>query len=495
MEMIIWLAPAALLAGVVAGGVLWLGIRHAPPRAAIPTIRDVACDPARGASTFLIDEGRIIDSDHGRAPPPGTALEWPETWDDLRRWLAPRFVTLPAVLPALAGNRETVFPAAADDDAATLSITARGTRQVVKLHDPTPFSAASRHQARRAALGAQLFQDMADNTPVAICLLDGTGSVTWANRLFTAFPDVDANRLIEVAQGADGAAVVPARIGDRSFEVALLKAGDLDVIYITDTTRVVRADSVRNSFIQTLTKTFANLSTGLAVFDRTRRLVLFNPALVDLTGLSAEFLSARPDLPDFFDHLRDRQVLPEPRDYAGWRAQINEMVQTAAGGTYSEVWNLPNDLTYRVTGRPHPDGAVAFLVEDITDEISMTRRSRSQVEIRQAVLDRLEEAVAVFRPDGVLAFCNTPFRTLLGFDPDDRLTETGFGDVMSICARRLGGATALTRLAGNTGGLPRQPVETRLRDLPRGPAFCRVAPLTHGFVLFSLSRLPSVEPA
>ena len=64
------------------------------------------------------------------------------------------------------------------------------------------------------------------------------------------------------------------------------------------------------------------------------------------------------------------------------------MIETASDGHYAEAWTLPNGLTYRVTGRPHPDGAIAFLIEDITDEISFSRRTKSQLEIRQAVLDR-----------------------------------------------------------------------------------------------------------
>ncbi|MAJ04508.1 MAG: hypothetical protein CMH03_07285, partial [Marinovum sp.] len=49
----------------------------------------------------------------------------------------------------------------------------------------------------------------------------------------------------------------------------------------------------------TLGKTFAEMSVGLAVFDQNHRLVLFNPALIDLTLLGADFLSERPILIHF----------------------------------------------------------------------------------------------------------------------------------------------------------------------------------------------------
>ena len=75
-------------------------------------------------------------------------------------------------------------------------------------------------------------------------------------------------------------------------------------------------------FVQTLSKTFAQLSTGLAIFDRSRKLVMFNPALMDLTKLSAAFLSGQPDLNAFLDRLRDSGVLPEPKNYASWREEV-----------------------------------------------------------------------------------------------------------------------------------------------------------------------------
>ena len=85
---------------------------------------------------------------------------------------------------------------------------------------------------------------------------------------------------------------------------------------------MIRAEDTLRSFIQTLTKSFAVLPTGLAIFDREGQLALFNPALIDMTGLDAAFLSRRPRMTDFFDALRDLQKLPEPRDYKAWRDDL-----------------------------------------------------------------------------------------------------------------------------------------------------------------------------
>jgi len=184
--------------------------------------------------------------------------------------------------------------------------------------------------------------------------------------------------------------------------------------------------------VQTLAKTFAQLSIGLAIFDRNRQLALFNPALIDLTELSVDFLSGRPNLLTFFDRLRDRSMMPEPKNYGSWRHQMADLVAAASDGNYQETWTLPSGAVYSVIGRPHPDGAIAFLIEDITAEITLTRRFRADLELSQSVLDEMDEAVAVFSADGGLTLTNRAYRELWSVDP-----EMGFAEPTVIDATRV----------------------------------------------------------
>jgi len=68
------------------------------------------------------------------------------------------------------------------------------------------------------------------------------------------------------------------------------------------------------TFVQTLTKTFCPAVRSVAIFDTQKILVLFNPALIDLTGLGAQFLSARPEIQTFFDKLRENVKIPNPKN-------------------------------------------------------------------------------------------------------------------------------------------------------------------------------------
>lgn len=235
-------------------------------------------------------------------------------------------------------------------------------------------------------------------------------------------------RLFDLAPGLD----LPRRVkltpadSDRIFwfDLAAQASGQGGrLIFAQPVDEAVRAETALRGFVQTLTKTFAHLPIGLAIFDRQRQLALFNPALVDLTTLPADFLSQRPTLFSLLDRLREARMIPEPRDYRGWRRQMVEIERGAASDQYEELWSLPSGLTYRVTGRPHPDGAVALLIEDITAEISLTRRFRAEIDLGQAVLDALPEALAIFHESGSLRLANAAYARIWQDDPGQSLGD------------------------------------------------------------------------
>ncbi|MCC1491179.1 PAS-domain containing protein [Cognatishimia sp. F0-27] len=235
--------------------------------------------------------------------------------------------------------------------------------------------------------------------------------------VFTLAPPPDTGARAERVHRID------AKGRDHWYEVTSLARAGGAIHFATNIDSLVDAEMAQRKFVQTLTKTFAHLPIGLAVFDRDRRLVLFNPALVDLTNLRADFLTARPNLMSFFDHMRENQTMPEPKNYGNWREQLSEVISAAHDDRYCETWNLASGLTYKITGRPHPDGAVAFLLEDISAEISLTRRFRSELELTQSVIDCFPDSVAVFSQLGVLAFSNAAYRDFWKCDPDSAFAE------------------------------------------------------------------------
>lgn len=383
----------------------------------------------------------------------------------------------------------------------------------VRLHDPLrgTRSEALTHYSL-AALRAELFtlRSIAERSPIPTWKRRDDGAIIWANSSYMSlardvageeavagWPPPDVFLDVEVPSMEAGAttARISVRTGtdDAWFEVIVLP-GEIDALFFAlPIDKLVRAENALTEFVQTLTKTFAHLPIGLAIFDQKRRLALFNPALVDLTGLPPDQLSSRPTLHSFLDALRDRQSIPEPKDYKSWRMQIAQLEAGAADGTFEETWHLPSGQTYRVSGRPHPDGAVAYLFEDVSSEVSKTRSFRSEIELSQSVLDSLDVAIAVFSPAGYLTLTNRAYDLLWGTRKEGLLTDTNIKTAIQEWQEQLADDCDLTPVAGQV--LQREnrressyPVDFR----DGGDMVCVVRPISGGATLVTFAPETSV---
>jgi len=286
-------------------------------------------------------------------------------------------------------------------------------------------------------------RDLADAAPILTWSQDDAGAVIWANRPYLNLaarfgapslaegPPYPTLFRTEPGRPISGRCSIqlPGEATPLWFEVVTYDTGKGAVLYYAiHADPLVKAEGALRNFVQTLTKTFAHLPTGLAIFDRERQLALFNPALSDMTTLEPEWLTARPSLYAFLDRLRENRHLPEPKDYKSWRHRIAELEKAAEQGTYEENWALPSGQTYKVTGRPHPEGAVAFLFEDITSEVLLQRQFRSELALGQSVLDSEPDAIAVFSAGEELVMSNDAYTTLWGIDPDQMLARITLGE-------------------------------------------------------------------
>ncbi len=380
-------------------------------------------------AALLLRDGVVIDATHPVSDLIPDQSIVGSDWTGLREALLPRFPGIPASMPLApsnfdaSGGADLVLCAEPDDALLRLTVTAKR---------PTALPVAP------ASNDDQLVEAV-NSSPSPMWRTGQKGDLIWRNAAYislqelTGLTGVEQN-IFELDNPQDSAkhtvrlSLTDSKAAQHWYEVTSQLQGDTVLHFATNINSLVEAEMAQRNFVQTLTKTFAHLPIGLAVFDKDRRLVLFNPALVDLTRLPADFLSARPNLLSFFDHMRENQMMPEPKNYATWRDQLAGVISAARDDRYCETWNLPSGLTYKITGRPHPDGAVAFLLEDISAEISLTRRFRSELELTQSVIDCFDDAVAVFSQLGVLTFCNAAYRALWSCDPDSTIAEMTIGD-------------------------------------------------------------------
>ncbi|MCJ7875063.1 PAS-domain containing protein [Phaeobacter sp. J2-8] len=399
------------------------------------------------AVSYLFRDTDLIDATDPAAVLTTLADDFEENaWQQLCRIFEPRFGTLPLTPDAAfstRAERSRSYGALKPDDRGQLIFVRADDRVRVSLVDDAPAE-IDRQIAFDVSRELRFLRSAIADAPNAIWSVNPEGRVAWHNRAYGHLAarinpnDSSDNPIFAIESKDVGKAPLrlPLQVGDKDsrnwFEISTRATADGFVAYATSVDAVVQAEQAQRKFVQTLTKTFAHLSTGLAIFDRNQRLALFNPALIDLTAMPAEFLTSKPSLAAFFDYLREHQIMPEPKNYSNWREKMSALIAAARDGRYSKTWNLPSGLTYRVTGKPHPDGAVAFLFEDISAEISLTRRFRAELETSQAVLDRQNRALAVFSQMGILTFSNQAFRTMWRFDPDSSFAETTITDVLRI---------------------------------------------------------------
>ncbi|MBN8632892.1 MAG: PAS-domain containing protein [Rhodobacterales bacterium] len=450
--------------------------------------------------TFLFDGERLVD-----ASPAARALlpdgEDSRAWARLVARFGHDFPNLSGCLAALPRVGQLQVPSQPGSSPA-LVMTAEYLSGLTRLtvEDGQSVRAAGRGDAATAAALQQEVmaqRGILSRAPVLMWKEAPDGAVIWANhayliRAVELLPEGEdlswpLPKLFDQAEA--GQARLP-RIklqmpsGPEWFDLVRMPQGEETLSYALAADKAVQAESALREFMQTLTKTFADLPIGLAIFDRSRALQMFNPALADLTTLAPEMLIARPTLNAFLDAMRARAMIPEPRDYRSWRRQLARLEEEATMGIFEETWSLPGGQTYRVIGRPHPNGALAFMFEDISNEMLRTRRYRADLELGQSVIDAVEDAVAVFSPGGQLVMSNHAYAQLWQHDPQVLLSEAS---IATLCAwwRDHAAPTLLwddaTEFVTSAGD--RTPWEGDVRLLDGRLISCRFRPLTGGATL------------
>ena len=98
-----------------------------------------------------------------------------------------------------------------------------------------------------------------------------------------------------------------------------------------------------------------------------------------------------------------------------------------------DLWSLPDGRTLRVVRQPHPLGGLLLLFSDITDELKLKAEYNALIQVQQATLDKLNDAVAVFGSDGRLRLHNEAFEQLWGVGAQALQDAGDFDGVDGLC--------------------------------------------------------------
>jgi signal transduction histidine kinase len=338
---------------------------------------------------------------------------------------------------------------------------ARGPNGVVSVEGRTAGAIAWLRLAAIEGAGAALptaarFAAFLDARPEPAWIAGADGAVQWANRAWLGALDAadvaDAlARSLSFDRGADTLASEAANLGERRetvrwasaggrrrafrFVAEPLEGGGVGV-WAQDATDVEETRETLRRHVEAHDETLNHIAEAVAIFSQGRRLSFHNAAFAELWGLEPAWLADRPTHAEILDRLRQRRRLPETADYAKWKAAELARYE-ALGPQADDLWTLPDGRTLRVVRQPHPLGGLLLLFSDITGELKMKAQYNALIQVQQATLDKLSDAVAVFGSDGRLRLHNEAFASFWNVTPIELTAAGDFEGVVELCVPRL----------------------------------------------------------
>jgi signal transduction histidine kinase len=179
-------------------------------------------------------------------------------------------------------------------------------------------------------------------------------------------------------------------------------------------------------------ETLNRLADAVVIFGADRRLAFHNTAFATFWGLEPAWLADQPTHAEVLDRLRQRRRLPETADYAQFKGRELAFYE-ALDAAPDEMWTLPDGRTVRVVRQPHPLGGLLIVFSDITGELKLRAQYQGLVQVQQASLDKLNDAVAVFGSDGRLRLHNEAFERFWNITPQALSAAGDFDGVVELC--------------------------------------------------------------
>jgi signal transduction histidine kinase len=158
------------------------------------------------------------------------------------------------------------------------------------------------------------------------------------------------------------------------------------------------------------------LSSGVAVFDASRRLTFYNDSYRRLWDFDRAFLDDNPDDSSVLDKLRVARKIPEQPDFRAWKNKLFEAYRAIEPA--KDTWYLPDGRALSVVTTPNPEGGVTYLFDDVTESLKLARQNDGLIRVQRETLDNLAEAVAVFGSNGRAQLFNPPFARMWKLSPE-----------------------------------------------------------------------------
>ncbi|HSV04291.1 MAG TPA: PAS-domain containing protein [Phenylobacterium sp.] len=344
-------------------------------------------------------------------------------------------------------------------------------------------------------------------SPAWIAAADGSPvwvNAAWLKAVDARDLDAAAARGLAFDRGADALASEAANLAQvreavrwatiggrrRAFRITAqpLEGGGVGV-WTDDVTELEETRETLKRNVEAHDETLNHIAEAVAIFGEGKRLMFHNAAFAELWGLEPAWLADRPTHSEVLDRLRQRRRLPETADYGKWKAaELSRYEQL--GPAADDLWSLPDGRTLKVVRQPHPMGGLLLLFSDITGELKLKAQYNALIEVQQATLDKLSDAVAVFGSDGRLRLSNDAFANFWNIAPAQLEAAVDFEGVVELCVPKLHDRSFWRELKGRVADpdpSARSPMagETRTAD-SRTVAF-QSRPLPDGATLIAFT--------
>ncbi|AGF73920.1 sensor histidine kinase protein [Bartonella australis AUST/NH1] len=261
-------------------------------------------------------------------------------------------------------------------------------------------------------------ENLLDHIQEPVWIQDGEGKICFMNRIFREMTTTQEgnNDLISLFNGATQRETdkkeavfqdyIHTVIGGerRYFHLTRIMTEEGTATFARDESTYKNLANEIKHILKSHYETLDQISTAVAIFDANQKLKFCNHAFKVLWPLESTFLENEPSHTLFLERLREEGLIGEHPDWRAWKEELFRASQQTEPN--QQIWNLPDGRTVHVISRPHPQGGITWLYENLTEKIDLERRYNTLIKIQGETLDKLSEGVVVFGADGRLRLSN-----------------------------------------------------------------------------------------
>ncbi|HEY8948678.1 MAG TPA: PAS-domain containing protein [Rhizomicrobium sp.] len=223
----------------------------------------------------------------------------------------------------------------------------------------------------------------------------------------------------------------------RALNLSLARLPDAAIAGIAlDVTPVAQAEARLRLSEDAASDLLEAIPAGVAVFGEDRRIATYNIRYAQTWDLNPDWLDTHPTLGDILDRLRDTRQLPEQPDFQSWKRSQIELFETCK--SEDTFWHTRQGRSISLKIRPHLQGGLFFIIEDVTEKLRLEASFKLLNQVQRATLDAVDEAIAIFAPDGHLVLHNKHFGKLWQLSEEELSAQPHFRKIANLCEARIG---------------------------------------------------------